>query len=484
MRNIHFAHIFYVVGLSLVFESFFIIGAMAISWIFADGQMLPLFLAFITVLLSGIALVGLLFKKAQIEPTRKDGFVGVAISWIAISFFGSLPYIFSGTIPDWIDAFFESTSGFTTTGSSILRDIEALPPSMLFWRSETHWLGGMGIIVLMIAIFPYFGMGVNKMMLAEGSLMGVDRIKPRLIDVAKRLWGVYVLLTLAEIALLIIADMYWFDAICHSFGTVATGGFGTKNTSIMEYSPAIQYIITIFMFLSGINFSLLYFMFHGRLSSLLRNEELKLYTLIVIVFTFMITLNLMHFTGSDIEKGFRESVFQVVSIITCTGFASADYEQWPVFSKLMIFITMFIGACVGSTGGGIKVARFVILLKSLNHIVQKTLSPNKVYVIRYNGQPLDEKTLYSTFSFVNIYILTFIVGTMALTVNGLDIYTAGSAIITTLGGIGPGFGMVGPAENFASLPIFSKLYLCFNMIAGRLEILSFMVVLALPYYKY
>jgi len=484
MRNIHFAHIFYVVGLSLVFESFFILGALGISWLFSDGQMSALFLAFITVLATGLSLVGLLFKKSRIEPTRKDGFVGVAISWIAISFFGSLPYIYSGTIPGLVDAFFESTSGFTTTGSSILTDIEVLPASLLFWRSETHWLGGMGIIVLMIAIFPYFGMGVNKMMLAEGSLMGVDRIKPRLIDVAKRLWGVYVLLTLAEIALLIFADMYWFDAICHSFGTVATGGFGTKNTSIIDYSPAIQYIITVFMFLSGINFSLLYFMMHGRISSLFRNEELRLYTLIVIVFTGMITISLVQVSGSGIEKGFRDSVFQVVSIITCTGFASADYEKWPVFAKLLIFITMFIGACVGSTGGGIKVARFVILLKSLNHIVQKTLSPNKVYVIRYNGHPLDEKTLYSTFSFVTIYILTFIVGTMALTVNGLDVDTAGSAIITTLGGIGPGFGTVGPVENFAGLPVFSKLYLCFNMIAGRLEILSFLVVLALPYYKY
>ncbi len=484
MRNIHFAHIFYVVGLSLVFESFFILGAMAISLFYSDGQIIALFLAFVTVLASGLTFVGILYKKAQIDPTRKDGFVGVAISWIAISFFGALPYIYTGLIPVWIDAFFESTSGFTTTGSSILMDIEALPPSLLFWRSETHWLGGMGIIVLMIAIFPYFGMGVNKMMLAEGSLMGVDRIKPRLIDVAKRLWGVYVLLTLAEIVLLIFADMYWFDAICHSFGTVATGGFGTKNTSIIDYSPAIQYIITLFMFLSGINFSLLYFMIHGRLTSLYRNEELRLYALIVIVFTFLITINLVHISGVDIEKGFRDSVFQVVSIITCTGFASADYERWPIFAKVLIFLTMFIGACVGSTGGGIKVARFVILLKSLNHIVQKTLSPNKVYVIRYNGHPLDEKILSSTFSFVTIYILTFIIGTLALTINGLDVDTAGSAVITTLGGIGPGFGMVGPVENFASIPVISKLYLCFNMIAGRLEILSFVAVLALPYYKY
>ncbi|MDZ7607537.1 MAG: potassium transporter TrkG [Cyclobacteriaceae bacterium] len=223
-------------------------------------------------------------------------------------------------------------------------------------------------------------------------------------------------------------------------------------------------------------------MIHGRFISLLRNEEIQLYSLIVIVITILITINLVHITGTDIEKGFRDSVFQVVSIITCTGFASADYEQWPGFAKLLIFLTMFIGACVGSTGGGIKVARFVILLKSLNSIMQKTLSPNKVHVIRYNGQQLDEKILSSTFSFVTIYIITFIIGTIALTMNGLDIDTAGSAVITTLGGIGPGFGTIGPVENFASIPVFSKLYLCFNMIAGRLEILSFMVVLALPYH--
>jgi trk system potassium uptake protein TrkH len=198
----------------------------------------------------------------------------------------------------------------------------------------------------------------------------------------------------------------------------------------------------------------------------------------------VITVNLMHITGMDIEKAFRDAVFQVVSIITCTGFASADYEKWPIFAKVMIFITMFIGACVGSTGGGIKVARFVILLKSLNNIVQKMLSPNKVFIMRYNCHPLDERILSSTFSFVTIYILTFIVGTLALTIDGIDVNTAGSAVITTLGGIGPGFGQVGPIENFAGLPVFSKLYLCFNMIAGRLEILSFMVVLALPYYKY
>lgn len=355
---------------------------------------------------------------------------------------------------------------------------------MLFWRALTHWLGGMGIIMLMVAIFPFFKVGGIHLMTAEGSLFGVDKIKPRIINVAKRLWIIYVILTLSETLLLKLAGMSLFDSVCHSFATVATGGFSTQNASLINDSPLVQYIVIVFMFLSGVNFALHYYGLKLNIREIWVNEEFRLYAMLIMVISALIAGNLYVTGGKGFFTAIRESLFQVVSIITCTGFASADYEFWPVFAKCMLFLTMFLGACTGSTGGGIKIARFVLLYKSMVMVFKKMMFRNTVTFVTMNHKVIEERFVMSTFTFVMIYFLTICIGTMVLSTTGIDLHTAGSSIVTTLGGIGPGFGKVGPVENFYSLSDFAKFYLSFNMVLGRLEILPFLYLVYLPFSKY
>ena len=312
-------------------------------------------------------------------------------------------------------------------------------------------------------------------MTAEGSLFGVEKIKPRIIDVAKRLFVIYTILTFLEVFLLFISGMNLFDAVCHSFATVATGGFSTKNSSIANYSTTIQYIIIVFMILSGINFSLHYFAFNGKFKKILRDKELRVYLIILGVVTLLISINLLQ-QYDHFEPAFRNALFQVSSIVTATGFATADNELWPEFSKMLLFFTMLIGACVGSTGGGIKIARHIIIFKVLRQRFKQLLNPNLVSVTKFNKTLVHKNTLNSIYAFVSIYLLTIVIGTIIMSATKQDLFTSASSIITTLGGIGPGFGKIGPTENFASLPEFAKVYLSFNMIIGRLEILPVLVL--------
>ncbi len=484
MKSIHLAHVLYIAGLGTIVISLSFLLCIPVSIVYGDHQSTIFLISFLITLMFGLILYLFTRKNSEGELNKKDSFIIVTIAWLTVSVFGALPYFISGFIPSFTDAFFESTSGFTTTGSSILNDIEALPKSLLFWRALTHWLGGMGIIMLMIAIFPFLKVGANHLMTAEGSLFSSDKIKPRMIAVSKRLWLIYILLTFVETISLRLAGMNWYNAICHSFATIATGGFSTQNASLIQDSAIVQNIVIVFMFLSGVNFALHYYGFKGKIIEVWKNEELRLYTFLVFFISTCISINLILTSDSDFLTSIRASFFQVVSIITCTGFASANYETWPVFSKFLLLITMLFGACIGSTGGGIKIARYILMIKSLNIAFKRIQFPNSVFTVKFNGKTIAEPFILNTFSFVVIYILTILIGTVILTSSGMDLNTAGSSVITTLGGIGPGFGLVGPTENFSGVPEIAKIYLVFNMILGRLEILPFLYIFYLPFSKY
>jgi len=481
----YFKHhlVFHVLGITLFAESIFMITAIPVALIYGDHTVPAFILSVMITALTGAFLYFTSGKGNMEELAMKESFMIVTLSWLAISLFGALPYLISGAIPHFVNAFFETVSGFTTTGSSILTDIEALPHSILFWRSMTHWIGGMGIIFLVIAVLPFFKVGGTNLFSAEGSLLGVDKIKPKLIDVAKRLLGIYLLLTFLETILLKVAGMSLFDAVCHAFGTIATGGFSTKNDSLISYSPLIQYIVILFMALSGMNFTLHYLALHGRFRKVFRNEEWRVYLMILIIVSLILALVNRHFFHDDFEASARHSLFQVVSIITATGFASADYEQWPEFSILILFLIMFIGACVGSTGGGIKIGRYVIVFKNFRNRTMRMLSPNLVRVVKYNGEIISNDALHSVFALFFAYFIVFFIGTVIMMLTGLDAASASSSIITTLGGIGPGLGVVGPVDNFLSITVFGKLYLSFNMILGRLEIFTVLAMFSSYIYK-
>ncbi len=482
MSRLNINHVAHVVSISVIFESIFMLSCVAVAWYFKESAVWPLFFSFlISIGLGGVGF--LLTRKRILEHSVKDSFMSVVMTWLVISLFGSIPYLLTGSIPLFADAFFETVSGFTTTGASILKDIEIVPKSVLLWRAETHWIGGMGIIVLVIALLPSFKIGGQQMMMAEGSFFNSEKIKSKTIDVAKRMWFIYFVLTVAEIILLAVAGMDLFDSVCHSFATIATGGFGTKNSSIINYSPAIQYIIIVFMTLSGMNFTLHYLLFHGKFRKVFKNEEMKTYLAIILISSLVITFGIQSAFNLGWEKSFRDALFQVSSIITATGFVSANYELWPDASKWVIFLVMLIGACVGSTGGGIKVARYVVAFKNLKHYLLMTLRPNSVVVTKYNGVPYSPEVSTGVISFIFIYFMTIIVGTIVLILTGLDGVTACSAVTTTLGGIGPGFNEVGPIDNFSGISVFAKYYLSFNMILGRLEIMSILVLLVPSFYR-
>ncbi|MBN2820672.1 MAG: TrkH family potassium uptake protein [Bacteroidales bacterium] len=420
-------------------------------------------------------------QSEDIVVTRKDAYLTVTLSWFIIGVIGSLPYIFSSSIPSFIDALFESVSGFTTTGASILTDIESLPKSILFWRSLTHWVGGIGIIVLVIIIMPTLQIGGYNLFTLESSLQ--DKIQPRIKSVGHRLLLIYLALTVGEIIFLLLGNMNLFDSVCHAFGTVATGGFSPRNTSIAEYSPYIQYVIMIFMLLAGTNFVVFYYMYKFQFSNALHNEELKFYLKVVSGIGLIITAGLYFQTDKSLELSFRESFFQVISIVTCTGFATADYLQWPVFTWIIIFLAMFLGGSTGSTAGGIKMARHLILFKNIKRTFRQLMSPHAVIPIKLNNKSISNDTNTAIMTFISIYIMVFVAGTVLMVAFGADGETASSSVATCMAGIGPGIGTVGPASNFAHLSVAGKSLLTFLMIVGRLEIYTVIMLFSPTFWK-
>lgn len=424
---------------------------------------------------------GILFYKVPAQNTigYREGFAMVAFGWLAATLFGALPFWLTGVIPQFADAFFESMSGFTTTGASILTDIESLPRSLLFWRSLTHWLGGMGIMVLFVALLSQLGVGGMQVFRAEAPGPITEKIKPRISETAKILWLTYVILTVLETLLLRLAGMDWFDSLTHAFGTMATGGFSTKNTSVGYFQdPFIDIIITVFMFAAGANFSLYYAAIRNKsLKTFWRNEEFQLYSLIVLGATLLVWAVLA--AEHDVLTAARLAAFQVVSLVTTTGFATADYSFWPSLGVGVLFLLMFVGGSAGSTGGGMKVSRYLVLWKHTGLQLRKHFHPRAVFSLKVGGKQYPEDIIISIFQFFFLYMFIVVTGTLAMTGFDLDLTTAATSVLATLGNIGPGFAAVGPAENYAFLSPAAKYLLSFFMLVGRLEIYT-VLVLFLP----
>lgn len=428
--------------------------------------------------------VGIIVSKTteeDIQINKKEAYLTVTFSWFLMGLIGSMPYLFSNTIPSFCNAYFESVSGYTTTGASILEDIEVLPKSILFWRSFTHWIGGIGIIVLVIIILPAFKISNYHLFSLESSLQ--EKIQPRIKDVGLRILGIYVSLTIAEIILLKLGKMNLFESICHAFATISTGGFSPKNTSIAGYSPYIQYVVMVFMLLSAVNFVFYYYLIKRKFSKIKSNEELLLFLILVLIACFIVFLILFFKTEKSMELAFREGCFQIISIISCTGFATTDYLLWPQFGWLLLFILMFMGGCTGSTSGGIKIARHLIVLKNIKRTFLQSLNPKAVLPIRFNKKILSNETNNAILSFVTIYIFIFIISAMILVFIGNDFITSCSSSATCMAGIGPGMGLVGPVSNYSQLNDLSKFLLTFLMIVGRLEIFTVMILFSKSFWK-
>ncbi len=420
-------------------------------------------------------------KNAEIK--KRDGYLIVVGGWICMSLFGSLPYIISGSIPNFTDAFFETMSGFTTTGSTILNDIESLPRSILFWRSMTQWIGGMGIIVLTIAVLPLLGIGGMELFVAEAPGPTKDKIHPRIKETAKRLWIIYFGLTTLETFILLFLGLDFFDAINHALTTTSTGGFSTKQNSIAAFqNPWVETVIIVFMFIAGTNFTLIYFGLKLKFKKLIKNDEFKWYisALSIVIFA----LSLFHFltvNNSSLLNSFRAISFQVVSIITTTGYATADYTLWGSFLSFVFFLLLFSGASAGSTSGGIKIVRIVLLIKNSLLEFKRRLHPKAIIPLILNGKSVSGQITYNLLAFIFLYLFIFTVGSLILTFIGVDFLTSISAVASAIGNVGPGIGTVGPSASFYHLPVLAKWILSVLMLMGRLELFTVCLLLT-PYF--
>ena len=464
-------------GMLLVCECITLVIPLITALIYQDGDFSAFLMTMVALLLVAIPLMFIKPKDKNIYP--KEGFTIVALGWLLISFFGAFPFYLSGAIPSFVDAFFESSSGFTTTGSTILNEIQSLPHGILLWRSFTHWVGGMGILVLTIAILPSMGMGSMQVMKAESPGPIVGKIVPRLGASAKILYSIYLGLTVILTILLMLAGMNFYDALLHAFGTLGTGGFSNKNLSVAAFDSAlIDGIITTFMILSGINFSLYYFVLKGNFKNFWKDQELRLYLFILSSATLMIMANLL-ITGyySSAGTAFRYTSFQVASVMTTTGYATADFNLWPMFSKIILLTIMFVGGCAGSTGGGIKVIRFFIAFKSIMCSFKRIIHPNACCVVRLNGKKIDNQTVQGVMSYFFVYILVFAAGILIISLNNFDAATTVSSVIGTLNNIGPGIEMVGPMGNFSQFNDLSKMTFSLLMITGRVELYPLLLLL-------
>ena len=460
-----------------------------VSLIYKDGVTLNLFLSGLIIILIGVSSM-VYTRNHKKEMNKREGYIVVAFGWVVMALSGTLPYIFTDVIPSFTDAFFETMSGFTTTGASILNDIEAVPEGVLFWRSLTHWIGGMGIIVLAVAILPLLGIGGMQLFAAEAPGPSADKLHPRITDTAKRLWLIYFGYTAAETILLKVAGMSFFDAINHSMSTLSTGGFSTKNASIAHWNnvPLIQYIIIVFMFLAGTNFVLSYFAFKGKISKALHDEEFKLYFKFIAIFT-IVTAVIIYF-NADVsvstidhpqvlgagESALRHGLFQVLAIITTTGFVTADYTLWTPFLTIFFFGMMFLGGSAGSTSGGIKIVRHLITIKNGFLEFKRTLHPNAILPVRYNKRSVSGAIVFNILGFFILYLLAFIVGTLGFSMMRIDFESAIGLAASSLGNVGPALGDFGPANNYSALPPIGKWWSSFLMLIGRLELFTVLIL--------
>lgn len=472
----NYSVILYILGCVLKFESAFLLFPALVGLIYREKE------AFVYIFVAALCFIAgtLLSRK---KPTNKnlfikEGFVTVAASWVIMSIFGAIPFVLTGDIPNYVDALFETISGFTTTGSSILSDVEALSRTGLFWRSFTHWVGGMGVLVFIMAILPLMGGSTMNLMKAESTGPSISKLVPHVKDTAKILYGMYIALTICEIGVLLLFRMPLFDALTITFGTVGTGGFGVLNSSLGSYSPAIQYTVTVFLILSGINYTAYFYILSYKYKEAFRIEEVRWYLFIVAISVGIITFNIRSIYPS-LEESFRHAFHQVATIITTAGFSTTDFDLWPELSKCILVILMFIGACSGSTAGGMKVSRVVMLIKTIKKELSLIVHPREVRKIRMDGHVLDHETLRNTNVFFVVYFVILLASTLLISIDNYDFTTNFTATVATLNNIGPGLAMVGPTQNFSIYSTFSKFILMFNMLAGRLELFP-LVVMMLP----
>lgn len=488
--KLNYKIIFHFFGLLLLFNGGFMLLAALISLIYKDGVTLNIFLSGIIILVIGGVLM-LTTRKHKKELNKREGYLVVSFGWIVMALTGTLPYILTDSIPTFTNAFFETMSGYTTTGASIINDIESIPEGVLFWRSLTHWIGGMGIIVLAIAILPLLGIGGMQLFAAEAPGPNADKLHPRITDTAKRLWLIYFGYTAAETILLQVAGMTFFDAINHSLCTLSTGGFSTKNASIAYWNgqPIIQYIIILFMFLAGTNFVLSYFAFKGKVQKAIRDEEFKLYFKFIALFTIIAALIIYFradFSISSIdhpmvygkgEASFRHALFQVLAIVTTTGFVTANYTLWTPFLVVFFFGLMFLGGSAGSTSGGVKVVRHMIMIKNGFLEFKRALHPNAILPVRYNKKAVSGEIVFNILGFFILYMLSFIVGALGFSMFQIDFESAIGLSASSLGNVGPALGNYGPVNNYEALPALGKLWSAFLMLIGRLELFTVLILL-------
>ena len=471
----------FVLGRILVAEAALLLLPLVVAVIYGESvtpYLIPMVL---------LAAVGMALGRKM--PERKalyarDGFAVVALAWIAMSAFGAIPFVLSGDIPSWVDAFFETVSGFTTTGASILTAVEPLSRSGLFWRSFTHWVGGMGVLVFVMAIVPMAAEGSGMhLMRAEAPGPSVGKLVSRMGDTAKILYGIYAVMTVIEIILLLLGGMPLYDTCIHAFGTAGTGGFSSRNLSVGAYGNAyFDVVISVFMLLFGVNFNLYYFLLIRRFRDVFRSEELRAYIGIVAAAVIAIAANIIHMYDSW-AQALRYSLFQVASIITTTGYATTDFNTWPTLSKGILVTLMFIGACAGSTGGGIKVSRIVLLVKTAWGDMRRMLHPNAVTTVRFEGKPVQEKVLRSVHVYITVYLLVFVTSFLLLCLEQFDLVTTFTALTACINNIGPGLEVVGPMGNYAAFSDPGKLLLAFDMLVGRLEIFPMLLLFAPSIWK-
>ncbi|OSY88500.1 potassium transporter [Tenacibaculum holothuriorum] len=490
MQNLNYKLIYRFLGITATLNGLFMWLAVPFSIYYDEKARWGILNAGIITVTLGLILY-FFNKPTNKNIQKKEGYLIVTAGWLILTITGMLPYLFTGSIPNITNAFFETISGYSTTGSSILTDIESMPKGILFWRSATHWIGGMGIIVLTIAILPLLGIGGMQLFMAEAPGPSADKLHPRITDTAKRLYLIYIALTLVEFLLLKIAGMTWFDALNHAMATVSTGGFSTKNASVAYWNnmPLVQYIIIAFMFIAGTNFVLTYFALKGKVRKVIQSEEFKYYSIGILSISLIVAIFILFFQDPTLktsidhpfvygktESAIRHALFSVISVVTTTGFVTADFTMWSYFITTLFFSLFFLGGSAGSTSGGVKIVRHIVMLKNSFLEFKKSLHPNAIIPVRYDGKAIGQNIVFNILSFFILYMLIFIIGSVILAFLGLDFLSAVGACASSLGNIGPAIGTVSPVDNFSHLSVGAKWFCSFLMLIGRLELFTVLIL--------